>query len=58
MYQDYSNYPEHRYRVFGTKNFKHINPLSNILHVSNISAHIGPSFLIDLFESVAPVEGF
>lgn len=56
--RDYSNSADHRYKIIGSKNFKHVVPPSRILHLSNISENVDAQYILQLFEQVSKVEGF
>ncbi|KAF1744637.1 hypothetical protein MXB_4066 [Myxobolus squamalis] len=53
--RDYSNSPLKRYKRLGSKNYRHIYPPSNVLHVSNISHDMTINDVKELFTKVARV---
>ena len=46
---EYNNSPLHRYRVAASKNYQHICPPGNVLHISNIPPDSNEQELHDLF---------
>jgi RNA recognition motif-containing protein len=56
--KDYTNSAFHRYKIAGSKNFQHMFPPSNVLHVSNLSETMDEKFFTELFRNQAQVQAF
>lgn len=56
--KDYSDSNFHRYKIAGSKNFQHMFPPSNVLHLSNLAENMDEHFFHTLFSEQAQILTF
>eukprot|EP01015_Nassula_variabilis_P037615 TRINITY_DN9990_c0_g1_i1.p1 TRINITY_DN9990_c0_g1~~TRINITY_DN9990_c0_g1_i1.p1 ORF type:complete len:160 (-),score=8.47 TRINITY_DN9990_c0_g1_i1:165-644(-) len=56
--KDYSESPDQRYKIAGSKNFNNVVGPSHFLHLSNLYENVDEQFIRNLFAPVAQMKGF